>query len=181
MAYHQPSAKSVNKPSKLATLQPPREDAAPSKKIAWPLGKVTTNKDVAVVKFLEKKRGRGESLTEDQLRLIERFHAPEAASLAVEVATSNGGADTPSASNLNNTQSGQKRQRENASSSSSSSSAAPLLSLDAKMGMSLDQLAQHRRKSMDGPTLALAKATNSGTKKKTGESKKRKDSKKPRR
>lgn len=59
------------KASVAGTHAPP---AAP-KRIAWPGGDISSNKEQAVRDFLARKRSRGESLTEDQLTLL-RTHGP---------------------------------------------------------------------------------------------------------
>ena len=131
---------------KAATLQPPAHSPPPAPRVAWPLGKISSNKDEAMARFLEKKRARGESLSEDQLRLIARFHAPEHAAAAQEVAAGAAPSSTASAS------AGHKRKRDDASAGSGSAPAAataapsPSLSLSDKLSMSLDDLsAAHRR------------------------------------
>lgn len=134
--------------TKAATLQPPLHSPPAAPRVAWP-GVVNSNKDEAMARFLEKKRARGESLTEAQLQLIARFHAPEHVAAAKEVAASAPSfvapAPEPAAA-------GHKRKRDSSAPAASSSSASPQpppppqLSLSAKLSMSLDDLsAAHRR------------------------------------
>lgn len=50
---------------------------------AWPGGKiVVSNKDEVVLRFLQKKRTRGESLTDEQLSLLAKYHTPQVAAVA---------------------------------------------------------------------------------------------------
>lgn len=59
----------------LAHIKQPLPDvAAPpeKKRIAWDGGKISTNKDQAVLSFLKKKKERGEQLTDAQREILAR-------------------------------------------------------------------------------------------------------------
>ena len=178
MPFHQPpahghsaSSHSHVKGSVAATLQPPTfksTAAEPPKKVAWPVGKISTNKDESMIRFLEKKRERGESLTEAQLALIDRFHAPEHASLAKEVAK---GADSPSAVASSSSLSGTKRARD-ADVDDAKLHKPKAMTLGDKLGMSLDELAEVRRKQE-----ASKGAKKEGHAAQTGDSKKKQQQK----
>jgi len=119
--------------SAVATLQPPTVDTAPpTARVAWPVGTIHTNKDDAIVRFLEKKRAKGVALTESQLQIIARFHSEGAATLAAKVASVS---SSPLA----------KQHVVPAVSPS-----LPALSLGDRMSMTLEQLAQARRLSAGG-------------------------------
>lgn len=59
----------------LAHLKRPVEVpmAAPKKVMAWAGGKITTNKEEATIKWLKRKRDKGEELTEEQRKVIAKF------------------------------------------------------------------------------------------------------------
>eukprot|EP00614_Pseudopedinella_elastica_P006883 CAMPEP_0172599872 /NCGR_PEP_ID=MMETSP1068-20121228/20006_1 /TAXON_ID=35684 /ORGANISM="Pseudopedinella elastica, Strain CCMP716" /LENGTH=153 /DNA_ID=CAMNT_0013400277 /DNA_START=46 /DNA_END=504 /DNA_ORIENTATION=+ len=54
--------------------EPTAEPKPPEKKrIAWSGGKITTNKEEATLRFLQKKKERGDTLTKDQEAIISKF------------------------------------------------------------------------------------------------------------
>lgn len=48
---------------------------APPPRVAWAGGKIVSNADSAVVKFLQKKVAAGEQLSEQQLAILQKFHS----------------------------------------------------------------------------------------------------------
>lgn len=72
------------RPAQLVSLSHVKEtspDPVPAapKRIAWPGGKITSNKEEATLRFLRKKQSRGEPLTEEQIAVVERSLARRSA------------------------------------------------------------------------------------------------------
>ena len=65
---------------------PPPPPPPPVRTIAWPLGKLSSNKSDAVAAFLEKRAAKRLSLSKEELELIARF-TPTAAARAEEIVT----------------------------------------------------------------------------------------------
>lgn len=130
---------------------------APPRRIAHPGGRIETNKDEAVARFLEKRRARGELLTDAQLALLARFHSPAAAALASEVRASVAGMTAEqraAAAAVATADESRKRKAGDAGApqphrggGKKARPAAPasLLSVEQRMGMSLEDLTTAKR------------------------------------
>ena len=128
------------------TLQPPSvASPPPAARVAWPVGKIHSNKEEAVVRFLEKKRDKGVALTATQQALVSKFHADAAAQVVAAAAAASSSPASAAA----------------AAAAAASAAVAPALSLGDRLGMSLEQLAASRRSS-DALRLASPLAASGG-------------------
>lgn len=155
--YHQPPG--LPPPDQLgsaraATFQPPSKGSnSPLPRMAWPVGKIHSNKDAALSRFLEKKRDRGESLTEQQLDIISKFHGQG-------VFASPSSSSEPSSSSASNSEAGAAafvHASKGASTPASTAQPAPL-TLAQRMTMPLDELAALRR----SPAVSAAASATAG-------------------
>lgn len=135
------SRASASGSSALGSPAPP-PPPPPVRTIAWPLGKLSSNKSDAVAAFLEKRAAKRLSLSKEELELIARF-TPTAAARAEEIVTavSTGAplaaAAAPKRKREEEPAEARRRDGRGGRSLGAVGAPAPPLSLDERMGMPL--------------------------------------------